>query len=267
MTVNIDKLGELTMSRGCFIVFEGIDGSGKTAQCEILSEKLKDEYKVLKTKEPTGSLPIGKLIRKVLLKKEESKDISEESLALLFAADRISHLKKIVIPALKNGSVVISDRYVYSSYAYQSKGMSKEMPLDWIYTINKYAIDPDIVIFLDISPELGQERLFKGQKRVQDHTYFETLIQQQKIRSVYYEVLNFDKKTVDLLNFNKKKKKKERIEINKMKNTTILRIDGALSKKKIQNTIFKYVSNYLKEKNVPKNDNKDPKGQSLTLFS
>ena len=72
---------------------------------------------------------------------------------------------------------------------------------------------------------------------------------------------------MDLLNFNKKKKKKERIEINKMKNTTILRIDGALSKKKIQNTIFKYVSNYLKEKNVPKNDNKDPKGQSLTLFS
>jgi len=155
------------MSQGCFIVFEGIDGSGKSEQYGRLTERLKKDYDVLATAEPTKGMPIGNLIRQVLYGNEET---SEESLALLFAADRVDHTEKKIKPALEDGKVVISDRYVYSSLAYQSRGMNKELDLDWVKTINRYALEPDVVIFLDITPEEGQKRLANGQIRVKDHT-------------------------------------------------------------------------------------------------
>ncbi len=256
------------MTRGCFIVFEGLDGSGKSTQFRQLSDNLeKENYKVVKTKEPTVNLPVGKLIREILYEKDEVREIPGEALALLFAADRIDHISTKVKPALKENSVVISDRYVYSSYAYQSKGMKKEIDLTWLYNINKYAIDPDIVIFLDITPELGQERLRDGQKRVQDHTYFETLVQQQRIRSVYYNIFNLDKNSLNLFNFvgNEENEEKE-IKMLKMRNTIIVRIDGSLSREKIGKLIFNFVKTYLENNKIPKADEKGLKTQSLTVF-
>jgi len=250
------------MSQGCFIVFEGIDGSGKSEQYGRLTERLKKDYDVLATAEPTKGMPIGNLIRQVLYGNEET---SEESLALLFAADRVDHTEKKIKPALEDGKVVISDRYVYSSLAYQSRGMNKELDLDWVKTINRYTLEPDVVIFLDITPEEGQKRLANGQIRVKDHTYFEDIVKQDKIRSVYYQVLNLMKG--DLWGYVDEVNKKE-FEISKINDTVVLRVDGALSRDRISRIINKQVQKILKDKNVQKlNKNSSYDNKSLTQFT
>ena len=119
-----------------FIVIEGIDGCGKGTQAKLLFDHLKDLGKeVLLTAEPTKG-PLGKMIREHL----SDPFLDDESLALLFAADRIEHLEKEVRPALEAGKIVISDRYVYSSVAYQGQ----RIDLDWVGDINKGGaiIDP-----------------------------------------------------------------------------------------------------------------------------
>lgn len=240
------------MTSGCFIVFEGIDGSGKTVQLERLKKNLeKENYLVVATKEPTVNLPIGRLIRKILY---ENVGVSKIALALLFAADRADHTDKKIKPALTEGAVVISDRYVYSSLAYQGKGMKIDLDLEWLKTINKYIIPPDIVIFLDITPEIGQKRLSNGQIRVQDHTYFEELIQQEKIREVYYRLFNFDRRITDLFEYQKKAQNSDqKFRVSKMNNTIILRIDGTLPIEKIENQILKYIKQYLEGRDIGKN--------------
>jgi dTMP kinase len=230
------------MRKGCFIVFEGIDGSGKSEQYERLVKRLdKDNYRLISTREPTKGTEIGTLIHSVLY---ENKIVSEETLALLFAADRVEHTFNKIVPALQENTIVISDRYVYSSLAYQTKGMKKELEFDWVFDLNKYAIKPDVVVYLDITAETGQNRLFNGQVRLEDHTYFETIIQQEKIRSVYYSIFNFDKKT--LFDFGDLPKKIIRdFSASKMGRTTVLRINGDLSINKIENIISKQVQKIL----------------------
>jgi dTMP kinase len=145
-----------------FIVIEGIDGCGKGTQAKLLLEHLKNIGKeVLLTAEPTKG-PLGKLIREHL----SNPFLDDKSLALLFAADRIEHLEKEVRPAMDGGKIVISDRYVYSSIAYQGQ----KVDLDWIGDVNKYADKPDIVILLDITPSLGQKRM---KDRGDEFEYFE----------------------------------------------------------------------------------------------
>jgi dTMP kinase len=244
------------MSKGCFIVFEGIDGSGKSEQSRRLKDNLEEKnYKVLYTTEPTRNQPIGKLIRGIL---SENALISEEALALLFAADRTDHTIRKIAPALKEKAVVISDRYIFSSLAYQSKGMKTELSLMWLKNINRYAINPDIVIYLDISPKIGQKRLDRGQKRLQDHTYFENIIQQEKIQSVYYKIFNFEKK------INNESKGFQIYNLNGMK---VLRINGTLKRNKIEKIIFSFILKYFKEKKIEKNKKRDIKTESLLSFN
>jgi len=254
--------------KGCFIVFEGIDGSGKTIQVYKLVEKLKKEdYKIVLTKEPTTQRPIGKLIRSILY---NSEIVTEEALALLFAADRADHTKKKIIPALNAGAIVVSDRYVYSSYAYQAKGMDIEIDLKWIKTINRYAKTPDIVVFLDTPPSVSLERLRKGQKRIQDDSYFEDLIKQEKIRSIYYKVLNLERKIKNLWEFETsiKTQKNQKYEIIISDNTKVLRIDGTISINEIHKIIYDYVKTFLEEKHVLKIDkNKLEHRELLEIFS
>jgi len=145
-----------------FIVIEGIDGCGKGTQAKLLFDHLSDLGKeVLLTAEPTRG-PLGKMIREHL----SDPYFDDESLALLFAADRIEHLEKEVRPAMEDGKIVISDRYVYSSVAYQGQ----RVDLDWVGDINKYADRPDLVILLDILPSLGQRRM---RERGDEFEYFE----------------------------------------------------------------------------------------------
>ena len=146
-----------------FIVIEGIDGCGKGTQAKLLLDHLKELGKdVLLTAEPTKG-PLGKMIRDHL----SDPFLDDGSLALLFAADRIEHLERDVRPALDAGKIVISDRYVYSSIAYQGQ----KVDLDWVGDINKYADRPDLVILLDIPPSLGRKRM---EERGDEFEYFET---------------------------------------------------------------------------------------------
>jgi len=158
---------------GAFICIEGLDGSGKSTQTELLTKKLcQAGYNAVFTAEPSQG-KIGKFIRKRLFEQERMPTTAE---ALLFAADRIEHIQNIVLPALKEGKIVISDRYVYSSLAYQG---SAGLNLDWIESINANAQKPDLSLFIDVAPEIVLERL-KRKKSV-----MENLQTQRCVREIY----------------------------------------------------------------------------------
>jgi len=161
--------------RGAFIVIEGLDGSGKTTQAKLLATKLSQSHRALYTAEPSQGR-IGKFIRKSCL--YEEKRLLNTVEALLFAADRLEHVENEIKPALQEGRLVISDRYIYSSLAYQgSTGLS----IDWIEEINKYALKPDFAVFIDVAPETVLRRL-RRRKSV-----METLETQRKVREIYLQ--------------------------------------------------------------------------------
>ncbi|MDE7401298.1 MAG: dTMP kinase [Clostridia bacterium] len=144
--------------RGKFITFEGCEGSGKSTQIRLLSEKLTAAgVDFIVTREPGGS-DVAEQIRKIIL---DGKNVSmcDECEALLYAAARIQHLKEIVEPALAAGKLVICDRYVDSSLAYQ--GAARGLGEKYISDINSVALSsypPDLTVFLNISPEKAFER-------------------------------------------------------------------------------------------------------------
>jgi len=140
-----------------FIAVEGIDGSGKSTTIKELKKYLeKKGHQVVHTAEPTD-LPIGKLIRDELKNSKGSAPLVHEKLALMFACDRLDHLQKRVWPALKEKKTVITDRYFFSSVAYQSTNVSYE----WIKGVNRFAMLPDILVFIDVSIEKALERIKK----------------------------------------------------------------------------------------------------------
>jgi dTMP kinase len=159
--------------KGAFICIEGLDGCGKTTQAKLLAKKLGKSHNALYTAEPSHG-KIGTYIRKSYLYGEKRLSIILE--ALLFAADRIEHIENEVIPALKEGHLVISDRYVYSSLAYQG---AAGLNLDWIEKVNEHALKPDLAVFIDVNPEAVMNRL-KPKKSV-----MENLETQKKVREIY----------------------------------------------------------------------------------
>src|SRR5665648_190988 len=164
--------------KGIFIVIEGLDGSGKTTQAKFLAKKLEKTHKVLLTAEPSLS-KIGTFIREDCL--HEDNRLPTEAEALLFAADRIEHMYSEVKPALDDGKLVICDRYIYSSLAYQGNaGLS----LDWIKTINARALQPDFSFFIDVAPEKVIERLQRKK------SIMETLETQTKVREIYLKYVD-----------------------------------------------------------------------------
>jgi dTMP kinase len=134
-----------------FIVLEGLDGCGKSTHAGLLAEWLREKGSdVLLTAEPTGG-PIGLLIREILSGKF---GVDPKTMALLFTADRVEHTLEIRA-ALDLGRTVISDRYYYSTVAYQSaQGVDRK----WLMELNKFALTPDLVVFLDVDPALGAAR-------------------------------------------------------------------------------------------------------------
>jgi len=144
--------------KGRFVVFEGIDGSGTTTQAARAAASLSaDGFKVLSTYEPSVG-PVGSLIRHALKGRlglpGNGGPLSEQTLALMFAADRLDHLQAEILPALYEGAVVICDRYVLSSLAYQGA----TCPIDWVEQINSAAASPDLTIFLDVKLETAARR-------------------------------------------------------------------------------------------------------------
>ncbi len=165
------------MGKGAFIVIEGLDGSGKTTQAKLLVANLEKTCPALYTAEPSQG-QIGKFIRDCILYEPTRPPTSVE--ALLFAADRIEHIQNEVQPALQKGTLVVSDRYLYSSLAYQGSG---GLALDWIKAINSLAPKPDLALFIDVEPEIVLHRL-KRKKSV-----MENLETQQRVREVYLKYI------------------------------------------------------------------------------
>ncbi len=141
-----------------FIVVEGIEGSGKSSLIHFLEKKLQEKKKnILVTREPGGS-KLGGKIRPLLLSLKEEK-LSTKAELLLFLADRAEHIEKIVEPALKNNKVVLCDRYIYSTMAYQ--GYARGLDLNFLEKCNNFATNglvPDLVILLDLDVETGLSR-------------------------------------------------------------------------------------------------------------
>jgi dTMP kinase len=164
--------------RGVFICIEGIDASGKTTHARRLVENLRGKgFDAIYTTEPTSG-EIGRIIRTSILQSQERVPSMIE--ALLFAVDRIEHVENMVKPALQEGKIVISDRYVYSSLAYQG---AAGLDLKWIEEINKFALPPDLAIYIDIPAEVVFERL-RREKSVMEN--FHT---QCKVREIYLKLV------------------------------------------------------------------------------
>ncbi|RKH38000.1 dTMP kinase [Corallococcus sicarius] len=143
---------------GRFIVLEGLDGAGTTTQTERLAAALRaDGHAVMTTREPSDG-PVGTQLRQALTGRlglpHGRGPLAPETLALLFAADRTDHLHARVLPALEEGKVVLCDRYVLSSLAYQGASL----PMAWVDTVNAHAVSPDLTLFIEMDPKVAARR-------------------------------------------------------------------------------------------------------------
>ncbi len=146
------------MQRGKLITFEGCDGCGKSTQLKMLSDYLtKENVPHIFTREPGGG-QISEQIREILLNGKNS-EMTDECEALLYAAARVQHLHDRVEPALKEGKLVVCDRYVDSSLAYQA--FARRLGVDFVESVNAYALKnylPDLTVFIDLPPEAAFAR-------------------------------------------------------------------------------------------------------------
>jgi dTMP kinase len=228
-----------------FVVLEGIDGSGTTTQGDKLKNKLRNQgHRVNFTHEPTDG-PAGMLVRLGLSGRllgsnfeyfddgleeiESSTSLDPGVLALLYAADRLDHIKTQIEPCLRNGRIVICDRYVMSTLAYQGLLVSEK----WIKEINKRAIKPDITIYLDVPVEYAQHRM-----------------KQTRWTKDVYE----DEKNMRMV----RKRYKKIIEEEEHDQGEVVTIDSTLPKKEVASYIYKLVSEKTPNQSRPK---------ELTLFS
>ena len=175
------------MKRGIFITFEGNDGAGKTTICKLVEKKLIEQgYEVVYTREPGGS-KIAESIRNILLDVENTK-MDSRTEAILYAASRRQHLVEVVQPALEAGKIVLCDRFIDSSLAYQ--GVGRGLGIEEVYALNQFAIDqmmPDRTIFLSVDIETGAKRMnLRGEKNRLD---LEKDSFHQKVRQGYETLL------------------------------------------------------------------------------
>ncbi len=181
---------------GFFITFEGVEGSGKSTLAAFLHRQLVDlGFSVVLTREPGGT-PVGEEIRQVLLR--QGNEMEGWTEAFLFFAARYQHVRRVILPALQNGKIVISDRFSDSTFAYQ--GYGRGVPLRLLQRFNKFAslrIQPNLTFLIDLPPEQGLQR--KG--KAQEITRFEQekLRFHQRIREGYLKLAHRAKKRFRVL--------------------------------------------------------------------
>lgn len=168
-----------------FITFEGPEGSGKTTVLQRVSEKLAQDYQLIATREP-GGVPTGEEIRKVVL---EGANMDIRTEAMLFVASRREHLVEKVVPALNDNKIVLCDRYIDSSLAYQ--GYARGIGIEEVKQLNDFAINglyPDLTIYLDITAEVGRDRILKNQ-RDQNRLDKEDIAFHEKVIEGYRQII------------------------------------------------------------------------------
>ena len=175
---------------GYFITSEGPEGAGKTTVMQLLGSRLKDEgYEVLMTREP-GGVKISEKIRNIILDREHIM-MDSRTEALLYAAARRQHLVEVILPALNEGKIVICDRFIDSSLAYQ--GFARGIGVEEIYSINQFAIGetmPDKTIYFDIEPSIGLARINAHLEREKNRLDVESLSFHEKVREGYLMLLD-----------------------------------------------------------------------------
>ncbi len=175
------------MKKGLFISFEGPDGSGKSTQIEYLKQYFKTNgIDAVFTREPGGTA-IGEKLRQIILDKENS-EIGDMTEALLYAASRAQHVDELIRPSLEEGKIVVCDRFIDSSIAYQGYGRNLG---DGVRVINELAVKgcmPDLTFFLDLDPEIGKSRI---RSDVQDRLESEALIFHQRVYNGYKEMATY----------------------------------------------------------------------------
>lgn len=216
--MNNVKKNSVHVSKGNFIAFEGIDGSGKSTQIRMLNEKMKKEgIYCYTTMEPTDS-PIGSLIHQIMMGRLRT---DNKVIAALFVADRLDHLLNDVngiVNKINEGITVITDRYYFSSYAYHSV----DMPMDWVIKANEQSsniLRPTVTVFIDTSPDIAIERIAKNRFHQE---LFEKKSRLIKVREKYLE--SFDKL-----------KEVEQIVV----------VDGNRSEQEIANDVWEKIKDFL----------------------
>ncbi|QKY70871.1 dTMP kinase [Lentibacillus sp. CBA3610] len=170
---------------GYFITFEGGEGSGKSSILKSVEQKLvKSGYDVLATREP-GGIEIAEKIREIILNPEHTA-MDPRTEALLYAAARRQHLTEKVLPALNEGKIVLCDRFVDSSLAYQ--GFARELGIDEVFTVNQFAIQdlmPDRTLFFDIKPNKGLARIEANNDRERNRLDLENIRFHEHVYEAY----------------------------------------------------------------------------------
>jgi len=178
------------MMNGSFITVEGPEGAGKSTVLAVLAKRLEEDgVPVVITREP-GGIKIAEQIREVILHTENT-EMDERTEALLYAAARRQHLIEKVLPALREGKVVLCDRFIDSSLAYQGK--ARGIGMDAIEEINAFAIEdhmPDLTLYFDIEPEEGLNRINQHKGREVNRLDLESVGFHHKVREGYLELVN-----------------------------------------------------------------------------
>ncbi|AJG96827.1 thymidylate kinase [Clostridium beijerinckii] len=173
------------MKKGLFIVFEGGEGTGKTTAIDAIYDWItENNFECIKTREP-GGIKISEQIRQVILSKD-NKEMDAKTEALLYAAARRQHLVEKVIPALNQGVIVLCDRFIDSSLAYQ--GYARNLGIEEVLSINKFAIGeymPDISVLFDLDPKIGLARIANNACREVNRLDIEKLEFHERVREGY----------------------------------------------------------------------------------
>ncbi|MTV23513.1 dTMP kinase [Staphylococcus delphini] len=181
-----------------FITIEGPEGSGKTTVVQAVSEQLAQHYDVMTTREP-GGVQTAETIRQILL---DGETMDARTEALLFAAARREHLVAKVLPALAQGKLVICDRFIDSSLAYQ--GYARQIGVKEVQTINDFAIEgryPDLTIYLDIPAEVGRARI-ESNRRAQNRLDKESVAFHERVVEGYQQLIAQDPQRFAIINAN-----------------------------------------------------------------
>lgn len=214
--------------KGLFITFEGNDGSGKSSVINAIKEELELKgYDVVYSREPGGS-KIAEKIRDVILD-IDNLGMDDKTESLLYAASRREHIMKTIIPSINEGKIILCDRYLDSSLAYQ--GYARGIGIDNVYEMNKYATDgllPDLTLLVCVKPEIGLTRITSNNRGLLDRLEIEKMEFHKRVYEGYLKVQQMFPKRIRIIN-------------------------GENSKEQVKEDALKVVLDFLKEKGYNEN--------------